>query len=294
MKTLNRKHRRLLIIALLILSVCWFSSQLAGKFGRFDSADAVAASTIRDARRGSSPGPQFDDPYAEFRNARYSNAGLLNERDEIRLGQQLNREATKRFRFTNVGLARVDRIGQRAAAASLRPSLIYKFHVLQSREINGFSIPGGHVYVTTALLKVATDDELASVLAHEVGHIVARHSLKTLKQSQGYDDIARAIGSATGIAGDTARDVGTALGRMVGEGFLTIHTRDEEREADYLGVHTMTRAGFNPQAMITLFNKLQRLRHEDSDLLGSFFSDHPDMNERIENTRYEINRMRGR
>jgi predicted Zn-dependent protease len=294
MKTLNRKHRRLLTIAFLVLSICWLSSQRAGNLGRFVSADAVTASTLREARSESSPGPQFDDPYAEFRNARYSNAGLLNERDEIRLGQQLHREATKRFRLTDVGLARVDRLGQRAAAASLRPKLTYKFHVLQSREINGFSIPGGHVYVTTALLKVANDDELASVLAHEVGHVVARHSLKTLKQSQAYNDIARAIGSVTGIAGDTARDLGTALGRMVGEGFLTIHTRDEEREADYLGVHTMARAGFNPQAMISLFRKLQRLRNEESDLLGSFFSDHPDMNERIENTRYEINRMRGR
>jgi beta-barrel assembly-enhancing protease len=274
-----------------MFSVCWFSSLRAGNFG---PSSAVAGSTLREAKSESSPAPEFDDPYAEFRGARYSNAGLLNERDEIRLGARLHREATKRFRLTDAGLARVDRIGQRAAAASLRPKLTYKFHVLQSREINGFSIPGGHVYVTTALLKVANDDELASVLAHEVGHVVARHSLKSLKQKQGYEDIASAIGSVTGIAGDTARDLGTALGRMVGEGFLTIHTRDEEREADYLGVHTMTRAGFNPEAMISLFRKLQRLRHQDSDLLGSFFSDHPDMNERIENTQYEINRMRGK
>jgi len=156
----------------------------------------VSAETRTNA--GSIAAVQFEDPYAEFRDARYSNNGLLNERDEIRFGQQLHREATKHFRLTDTGLARVDRLGQRMAKAGLRPGLIYKFHVVESREINGFSIPGGHIYITTGLLKVANDNELSSVLAHEVGHIVARHSLKALKQRQGYNSIARTIGSITG------------------------------------------------------------------------------------------------
>ena len=240
------------------------------------------------------PVVQYDDPYADFRNARYSNAGLLNERDEIKLGTQLHREVTKKFRLTDVGLDRVDRIGQRCAKASLRPNLVYKFHVIQSRQINGFSIPGGHIYVTTAMLKLANDNELASVLAHEVGHLVARHSLKTLKQSQEYDEIAKSIGALTGVAGDAARDLGVTLVQAVGAGFLTIHTRDEEREADFLGVRTMPPAGFDPQGMVTIFQKLQRIEEQDSNLLGSLFSDHPDAQERIENTRYEIARMKRR
>jgi predicted Zn-dependent protease len=237
---------------------------------------------------------QFDDPYSDFRNARYSNAGLLNERDEIKLGTQLHREVTKKFNLTDTGLDRVDRIGQRCAKASLRPGLLYKFHVIQSRQINGFSLPGGHIYVTTALLRLANENELASVLAHEVGHIVARHSLKTLKASQEYDDIAKQLGELTGVAGDVARDLGVGLGRMIGAGFLTVHSRDEEREADFLGVRTMPHAGFDPQGMITMFQKLQRIEAQDSSLLGSLFSDHPDAGERIENTRYEIARMRRR
>jgi len=79
---------------------------------------------------------------------------------------------------------------------------------------------------------------------------------------------------------------------MVSEGLLTIHTRDEEREADFLGVRGMVRAGFDPQAMITMFQKLERIEQQDSNLLGSLFSDHPDVEERISNTRYEIARMR--
>ncbi len=237
---------------------------------------------------------QFDDPYSDFRNARYSNAGLLNERDEIKLGAQLHREVTKKFNLTDAGLDRTERIGQRCAKASLRPGLLYKFHVIQSREINGFSLPGGHVYVTTALLKLANENELASVLAHEVGHIVARHSLKTLKQSQEYDEIAKQLGELTGVAGDVARDLGVALGQIVGAGFLTVHSRDEEREADFLGVRAMPRAGFDPQGMITMFQKLRRIEEQDSSLLGTLFSDHPDAEERIGNTRYEIARMRRR
>ena len=250
--------------------------------------------TLVPARAATASFIQFDDPYSDFRSARYSNAGLLSEGDESKLGMQLHREVTKKFNLTNVGLDRVERVGQRCAKASLRPNMLYKFHVVQSREINGFSLPGGHVYITTALLRLANDNELASVLAHEIGHIVARHSLKTLQKSQEYDEIAKSIGELTGVAGSTARDLGVALGQILGSQLLTAHSRDEEREADFLGVRGMARAGFDPQGMITMFQKLQRVEEQDSSLLGTLFSDHPDAGERIENTRYEIARMRRR
>ena len=252
---------------------------------------SLASTTASHLRTTATP---YDDPYSDFRSAHYSNAGLLNERDEIKLGTQLHREVTKKYNLTNVGLDRVDRIGQRCAKASLRPTMLYKFHVIQSREINGFSLPGGHIYITTALLKMTSDDELASVLAHEVGHVVARHSLKTLKKSQEYDDIAKSLGELTGVAGDVGRDLGVALGQIIGAGLLTFHTRDEEREADFLGVRTMPKAGFDPQGMVTMFQRLQRIEESNSDLLGSLFSDHPDAEERIANTRFEIARMKRR
>ena len=237
---------------------------------------------------------QYDDPYSDFRSARYSNAGLLNEREELKLGTQLHREATKKFNLTDAGLTRVDRIGQRCARASLRPGLTYKFHVIENREFNAFSLPGGHVYITTAMLRQANDNELASVLSHEIGHIVARHSLKTLKKSREYNDIAQSLGELTGVAGTAARDLGVALGQMVGAGLLTIHSRDEEREADFLGVRALPGGGFDPQGMVTMFQKLERIESENADLLGSLFADHPDAEERIANTRYEIRRMRSR
>jgi len=281
-ETMNSSNLRVAFLILIVAAMSW------APFGRTDVTVAATKAAIEPSS------VQFDDPYSEFRNARYTNAGLLNERDELKLGTQLHRQVTKRYNLTDVGLDRVERLGQRCARASLRPGLLYKFHVIQSREINGFSIPGGHVYITTGLLRMANDTELASVLAHEVGHIVARHSLKTLKKSQEYDDIAKSLGELTGVAGDIGRDLGVSLGRIVAQGFLTIHSRDEEREADFLGVRGMARANFDPQGMVTMFQKLQRVEAQNSSLLGSLFSDHPDVAERIENTQYEIARMRRR
>jgi len=268
---------QLFLLLILLIAISSGAPGRDGNTKRFNSAPRLA---------------QFDDPYSDFRNAHYSNAGLLSERDEIKLGTQLHREVTKKYDLTDAGLDRVDRLGQRCARASLRPGLIYKFHVIQGRQINGFSIPGGHVYVTTALVQLANDNELGAVLCHEVGHIVARHSLKTLKKSKEYDDIANSLGEITGVAGSIAHDLGVTLGQMLGAGMLTIHSRDEEREADFLGVREMPGAGLDPQGMITMFQKLQRIEERESDLLGSLFSDHPDAQERIDNTRYEIARMR--
>jgi predicted Zn-dependent protease len=232
------------------------------------------------------------DPYSQFRDTRYSNEGLLSERDEVKLGNTIHAEVSKRYTITTEGQARVNRIGQRVARASLRPRLAYQFHVIQDKELNAFATPGGHIYVTTALVDLASDDELSSVLAHEVGHVVARHSLKTLEQTQVLGGIADLIGSVTGIAGDTAQQLGTLAAQMVAGGLLSVHNREEEREADFLGVHAMAKAGYDTEAMIRMFQKILNVGNRDSSLLNEIFSDHPAVQERIDNTRYEIDHMR--
>lgn len=264
-------------------------TEQTGGDSAFDAVIALGSSVINSAT-------SFVDldPYSQFRDESYSNKGLLSERDEIELGNKLHTEAAKKFKITSENQARVNRVGQRVARASLRPNLRYQFHVISDKELNAFAIPGGHVYVTTGLVNLANDQELASVLAHEVGHVVARHSLKTLQQAQMLGGIADLIGSVTGIAGETAGQLGTMAAQIVGSGLLSVHNREEEREADFLGVHTMAKAGYDPNAMVTMFQKIQRVGESNSDLLGAIFSDHPDVDERIENTRYEINRMRGR
>jgi predicted Zn-dependent protease len=253
----------------------------------------TAITTLGSALFGTTARQFSDDPYEQFRGARYSNAGLISERNEIKLGSQLNVEVGKRYKLIADGQVRANRIGQRVARASLRPNLPYTFHVMRDEQINAFSGPGGHIYVTDALMRRANDDELASVLSHEVGHVVARHSLKTIQQSQTLGGLAELFGSITGVAGDTAGQLGKAAASIVAGGLLAVHNREEEREADFLGVRAMAKAGFNPAGMVTMFEKLQQLNKTDSSLLGSIFNDHPDVQERIDNSRYEINRMRG-
>ncbi len=232
------------------------------------------------------------DPYWQFRGASYSNAGLMSEQDEMRLGNQLTVEVGKRYKVVAVGQERVNRIGQRVARASLRSNIAYRFHVIRDKEINAFSGPGGHIYVTTALIDLANDDELASVLSHEVSHVVARHSLKTIQQSQNLRGLAELFGSVTGIIGNTAQELGTAAATIFASGLLAVHNREEEREADFLGLRALSKAGFNPQGMVTMFQKIQKVGQKDRSLLNSIFADHPDVDERIANTRYEINRMK--
>lgn len=253
----------------------------------FSSAASLGAALFNSTAR------QFsDDPYEQFRDARYSNAGLISERNEIKLGNQLNVEVGKHYKLVSEGQQRANRIGQRVARTSLRSALPYSFHVIHDEQINAFSGPGGHVYVTDALMKLANDDELASVLSHEVGHVVARHSLKTIQQSQTLGGLAELFSSITGVAGDTAAQLGKAAASIVAGGLLAVHNREEEREADFLGVRGMAKAGFDPEGMVTMFQKLQSISKTDSSLLGSLFNDHPDVQERIDNTRYEINHIR--
>ncbi|HMF56214.1 MAG TPA: M48 family metallopeptidase [Pyrinomonadaceae bacterium] len=305
MNPLNSRHSKLLIAVItLAITLTTFTGAPAQQrqqqqpSNNTDSQRSIISdifslgSTVVSSAVSTATGSLQYDPYEQFRGAHYSNAGLMSERDEVRLGNQFHLEVGKHVQFTTVGQERVNSIGQRVARSSLRPGLLYKFHVIQSRELNAFSTPGGHVYVTDALVEIANDDELASVLSHEIGHVVARHSLKRLQQSQALGDLANVFGSITGIAGQTAGELGTAAAQAVAGGLLASHSRDEEREADYLGVHGAAKAGFDPEGMVTMLRKVQQIAHSEPSILGSIFSDHPDAQERIDNTQYEIARIR--
>jgi predicted Zn-dependent protease len=232
-----------------------------------------------------------DDPYAQFRNASYSNEGLISEQDEVKLSDEIHKEIAKKYKLINEGQARVNRIGQSIARSSLRSKLKYQFFVYEAKEINAFAIPGGRIYVASGLLKTATDDELASVLSHEVGHIVARHSLHSLKEAQTVGGLADLVGSITGIAGQDAQQLGKMAAQLLATPYLLSHSREQERESDFLGINNMFKAGYKLEGMVTMFEKLQKLSKSEPSILGSFFSSHPDVDERIENTRYEINRL---
>jgi predicted Zn-dependent protease len=232
------------------------------------------------------------DPYAAFRNARYSNDGLMSETDEARLGAFIDKDVRRHLRVTPTGQARLEQIGQRLVAASGRPALKFRFYVINDKALNAFAIPGGYVYATSGLLSVANDDELASVIGHEIGHVTARHGLKSVKHAQTIGQLAELLGGVAGTAGNDAKQFSAFAANIIGTGVLANHGREDEREADYLGLRFMAKAGFKPEAMITMFQRLQKMKDAEPGLLEAILNDHPDVDERIANTAYEIKLLR--
>ena len=127
---------------------------------------------------------------------------LYSTEKEIRLGRSIARQVEKEYKILNDPQIRrrVEKIGEKIAAVSDRKDIIYYFQVLDKEEPNAVSLPGGYIYLNKGLVDIATDDELACVIAHEVVHVVARHSMKKLQASMGYM-LVRILAAQTGSPG---------------------------------------------------------------------------------------------
>lgn len=232
------------------------------------------------------------NPYDKFRTASYSNRGLYPEGDEIRLGAELHRQLQKQETFvTDPAITRyIQRLGERLARVSKRPDLVYHFFVIEDPTVNAFALPGGYIYIHTGLLQtVESESELASVLGHEIAHVVARHGLKNLKKAQQWQFFIGLLNLGLDAAlGQRGARYGQLASQLLAAGILTKHSRDAEREADFLGLHEMYRARYDPRGMISMFQKLDRISRQNPDLLGFVFRTHPPASERIRNTQAEI------
>ncbi len=163
----------------------------------------------------------------------------------------------------------VNRVGQRLVKAS-NPEFEYSFHVIDSPEINAFCLPGGHIFIYTGLRKVVkTDDELASVLAHEITHAEEHHYAKQYGKNSKRETILGIGSILLGLPGIAQQGLS-----LLNAGLEAKYSRGDEAQADREGAARMKRAGFNPEAMVTV---LTRLANEDSsDGLDKWLSDHPE------------------
>lgn len=239
-----------------------------------------------------------ENVYDKFRHRNYSNQGYLSEDQEIRLGAQVHEELLKKTRLVNDVAVNsyINSLGQRLAARSKRPNLRYHFYVVDDKSINAFATLGGYVYVHSGIIRAAeSESELAAAMGHEIGHIVGRHGLENVKRAQKYSIIAAIGGAAAGaIGGRNAGNLGQLAGQLILGGKLMQHSRDAEREADYLGLYEMQRAGYNTGGMVEMFEILQRIGSQNPGLLGNVMASHPPARERAENTMVEIrNNLRG-
>ncbi|MGH7361059.1 MAG: M48 family metallopeptidase [Candidatus Methylomirabilales bacterium] len=210
---------------------------------------------------------------------------LLSEPEETRMGLQAYREVLKKSRISGDPAANdmVARVGARIAAATGRTDYAWEFKVIDDgRQINAFALPGGKVAVYTGLLPVTRDEAgLAAVLGHEIAHVIARH---------GGERVSQELLVQTGLTATMAalsrgdpqmvRSVGSLLGAGAAVGLILPWSREQESEADHLGLIFMAKAGYDPHAAMDLWRRMSeasRGRGEPPE----FLSTHPSHGSRI-------------
>jgi len=205
---------------------------------------------------------------------------LLSSADELAMGRQANPQILQTYgKYEDADLARyVSALGKRLGALSHQPNLAYTIQVLDSPVVNAFAVPGGYVYLTRGILAYLNDEaELAGVVAHEIGHIAARHSAQQYSKAQ-FAQLGLGLGS---MLSSTFRKYAGIAQAGVGMLFLSF-SRSDEREADSLGVEYSAKAGYDSNHMANLFVSLERLNPGESQGgLPGWFSTHPNPENRI-------------
>ena len=218
---------------------------------------------------------------------------LLSTPVEVAVGKIAKTEmglfSLKMGKVPDAQFSRVQQIGQRIAQVSDRQDVAYQFGVIQDKTLNAFTLPGSTIYVYTGLLDRADEDELACVLGHEMGHAAARHTSKQLQADLGFSLLVGVAGAAAGSPG--ALRVANSMYGLLRNGY----SRKDELEADRMGIRYAVRAGYNPEGMITFFEKMLKENPEDAmDKASVWQRTHPLTSDRIAQAKKEIEKLRQR
>jgi beta-barrel assembly-enhancing protease len=164
-------------------------------------------------------------------------------------------------------------LGNQLARASGVTDLNWNFYIVDSREVNAFAVPGGHVYVNRGLIE-RTDrlDEVAGVLAHEIAHVTERHSVEQLEKAQRAEVGVTLACILTGVCGSQV--AGAAI-NIAGGAVFARFSRQAEAEADEVGFNLLVRSGISPQGMATMFEKLLAERRSRPAGVEAWFATHP-------------------
>ena len=211
------------------------------------------------------------------------------EAEEVKLGAQAYTPAVQQqggFYRDSALEAYVQGVGMRLARVSHRPNLNYRYRVLNSSVPNAFALPGGFIVINRGLLVgLKSEAEMAAVLGHETGHVTAKHSLAGDQRALASNVLLAGVSIATG--GSTGlMQLSGITASLVNNGF----SREQEREADWLGIDYMVKAGYNPEGAI----KLQEYFYSELEggknpmFVEGLFRTHPFSKERLDNARARV------
>jgi len=206
---------------------------------------------------------------------------------EIALGKQLAQEVERQAKIIDDPTIAeyVNRVGQNIVRNS-DAKVPFTIKVLDTEEVNAFALPGGFFFVNSGLiLKADTEAELAGVMAHEIAHVACRHGTRNATKA----DMMQigAIAGSIFLGGWTGYAIRQGMGLAIPMGYLAF-TRGAEKEADYFGLQYMYKSGYDPNAFVDFFEKLQTMEKKKPGTISKVFSTHPMNDDRIKSAQNEI------
>jgi predicted Zn-dependent protease len=214
--------------------------------------------------------------------------GTISVQEEQELGRAVQSQVRQQLTLMRdpVTVNYIRKLGADLVQHSREAPFEFRFYVVEDEELNAFAVPGGAIYVNTGLIQAVDNvNELAGVIAHEIGHVTARHTAQLYKRQ-------RNTGAAANVA--SVLNAGQMATGVAAHAYINTYTQEYEREADRLGVETLVNAGYDPNGMITMFETLKRESARSGIPLPQFLSSHPETDERIGITRSEIARYGAR
>ena len=179
---------------------------------------------------------------------------LISESEEIQMGREADGPITESFGLyeSEALQATVTNLGNEMASGSERPALPWSFKLVDDPMVNAFALPGGFIFITRGIMAALNSEaELAGVIGHEIGHVTARHSASQMSRQQ-FQQIGLGVGSI--LSSDVASVAGVL---SAGLGLLNLrYSRGDESQSDELGVRYMSRAGYDPNALVGVFQTL--------------------------------------
>ncbi|MFQ5698271.1 MAG: M48 family metallopeptidase [Myxococcota bacterium] len=222
-----------------------------------------------------------------------SACGTLSVEDEKQLGRQAQREVRARNQLfrDRVVVHYIRSLGEQLVRAAEPSPFEFRFYIVEDDDINAFALPGGALYVNTGLiLRAANVSELAAVMAHEIGHVTARHVAHLYRRQRNTGLVAQLAAIAIAIVSGNPyiANAGSLATGIAATAYASTFNRQAEREADHLAVETLIRAGYDPHGMYTIFQTLREETGGGSSI--QFLSSHPATDERLASVRADIAR----